>query len=369
MPKQAAMKWTDFRVGLLVVASIAVLIILILAVSGDISFFKSQKSYYTELAGAEGLRVGDEVRLAGVRVGKVEEVEFTDVPLDKTAKSSVRVRLVVEGEEAQERVRRDSRAILRQLGLLGGQYVNITPGTQAEPILAEGDTIQGLQETTIAEVVESSDDLLTGFKQLSNKLNEITETINSGKGTIGRFINDESFYLNLNKVTLEAQELVRRIREGDGTAGKLINDPRLYEDLRASVNELQAVANQVSNGQGTIGKLIKEEEVYARINSAAARLDAASERVDNITKQVQSGQGTVGKLVYDEKLHQDASAAVASLKNITDRIDRGEGTLGKLAKDDALYNNLNALSSESVKLLYDFRQNPKKYLSVKVSLF
>lgn len=369
MPKQAAMKWTDFRVGLLVVASIAVLIILILAVSGDISFFKSERTYYTELAGAEGLRVGDEVRLAGVRVGQVEGVEFTEVPPDQSAKSSVRIKLVVEGEEAQERVRGDSRAILRQLGLLGGQYVNITPGTQGNAVLADGDTIRGLQETTIGDVVDSSEDLLTGFKQLSAKLNEITETINSGKGTIGKFINDESFYMNLNRVTIEAQELMRRIREGEGTAGKLINDPKLYEDLRASVNELQAVANQVSSGQGTIGKLIKEEEVYARINSAAARLDAASERVDSITKQVSSGQGTVGKLVYDEKLHQDASAAVASLKNITDRIDRGEGTLGKLAKDDALYNNLNALSSESVKLLYDFRQNPKKYLSVKVSLF
>src|SRR5215203_5587377 len=115
MPKQAAMRWTDLRVGLLVVAGIAALIVLILAVSGDISFFTSKKNYYTELAGAEGLRVGDEVRLAGVRVGSVEEVEFTEVPADKNAKSSVRVRLVVEGEEAQERVREDSRAILRQL--------------------------------------------------------------------------------------------------------------------------------------------------------------------------------------------------------------------------------------------------------------
>jgi phospholipid/cholesterol/gamma-HCH transport system substrate-binding protein len=369
MPKQAAMRWVDLRVGLLVVASIVTLIVLILAVSGDISFFRSRKTYYTELAGAEGLKAGDEVRLAGVRVGSVKAVDFTEVPMDQTAKSSVRVELVIEGEEAQERVRSDSRAILRQLGLLGGQYVNITPGTQGNPILREGDTIPGLKEVSISEVVESSDDVLAGFKQLTNKLNEITDTINSGEGTIGRFINDESFYLNLNKVTLEAQELVRRIREGEGTAGKLINDPKLYEDIRSSVNELQAVANQISSGQGTVGKLIREEEVYARINSAAARLDAASERVDRITAQVQSGQGTVGKLVYDEKLHQDATAAVASLKNITDRIDRGEGTLGKLANDDALYNNLNALSSESVKLLYDFRQNPKKYLSVKVSLF
>lgn len=370
MPKQNAMRWTDLRVGLLVVTSIAVLILLILAVSGDISFFKSKMTLYTDLVGAEGLKAGDEVRIAGVRVGSVKKIDFAPIPQDENATSAVHVTLVIEGKEAQERVRSDSKAILRQLGLLGGEYVNISPGTlKGGAPVKEGDTIPGAQETTIGQVVEASDDLLSGFQQLSDRLNQITDTINSGKGTIGRFINDESFYLNLNKVTLEAQELVRRIREGDGTAGKLINDPKLYDDLRSSVNELQSVAAQISSGKGTAGKLLKDEEVYNRINSAAAHLDATSARFERIAAEVETGNGTAHGLIYDDKLHQDATAAIASLKNITDRIDRGEGTLGKLSKDDQLYNNLNALSSESVKLLYDFRQNPKKYLSIKVALF
>ena len=102
MPKQAAMRWVDLRVGLLVVASIVTLIVLILAVSGDISLFTTRRTYYTELAGAEGLKAGDEVRLAGVRVGSVKAVDFTEVPPDLNAKSSVRVELVIEGEEAQQ---------------------------------------------------------------------------------------------------------------------------------------------------------------------------------------------------------------------------------------------------------------------------
>jgi phospholipid/cholesterol/gamma-HCH transport system substrate-binding protein len=48
---------------------------------------------------------------------------------------------------------------------------------------------------------------------------------------------------------------------------------------------------------------------------------------------------------------------------------RGEGTVGKLLTDDALYSNVNQFSSEGVKLIYDFRQNPKKYLTIKFQLF
>jgi phospholipid/cholesterol/gamma-HCH transport system substrate-binding protein len=50
-------------------------------------------------------------------------------------------------------------------------------------------------------------------------------------------------------------------------------------------------------------------------------------------------------------------------------IEEGKGTLGRLAKDEQLYENLNEVSSEVVKLLYDFRQNPKKFLTIKFELF
>ena len=68
-------------------------------------------------------------------------------------------------------------------------------------------------------------------------------------------------------------------------------------------------------------------------------------------------------------MHNDLSATVASLKNISSGLEKGEGAAGKLLHDDKLYNNLNQTSAELVKMLYDFRQNPKKYLSIKVSLF
>ena len=78
----------------------------------------------------------------------------------------------------------------------------------------------------------------------------------------------------------------------------------------------------------------------------------------------------------DEQIYNDARAAIARFNTAAERIDnvvaaaqRGEGTVGKLLTDETLYSNVNQLSSESVKLLYDFRQNPKKYLTIKFQLF
>ncbi len=91
---------------------------------------------------------------------------------------------------------------------------------------------------------------------------------------------------------------------------------------------------------------------------------------------INAGRGTFGKLLKDEQIYNDARIAIAKVNTTAERIDslvaaaqRGEGTVGKLLTDDTLYSNVNQLSSEGVKMIYDFRQNPKKYLTIKFELF
>lgn len=358
----------ELRVGVLVLATIVILIVFILSVTGDISIFADQLEIRTRFATAEGLKSGDEVRLAGKRIGKVESVELGPVPSGPEEKTIV-VTMSLNGDEARNRVRTDSVATLGQQGFLGDRVIDISPGTQSGDIVREGQEIDSSPQAGLTQVFQGANDILVQFNAVGKQLQEMMEDINRGEGTIGQFLHDDAFYVNLNRTVLEGQELVKRVREGDGTIAQFINDPKLYTDLRKTTDELQAIAADLRAGKGTAGMFFKDERLYRQASDAATKANAAVEKVDRIIGDLEAGRGTIGKLFKDEKLHADLQSAVASVRSLADRLDRGEGTAGRLMRDEALYNNLNQLSSEMVKMLYDFRQNPKRYLSIKVSLF
>src|ERR1041384_8340961 len=109
MPRQKT-TLSELRVGILVVATITILIIFILGVSGGIPIFQHNAKYSTRLAAAEGLKKGDEVRLAGKLIGKVDTVDFGAVPVSKDEKPIV-ITMIVDAKEVDGRIRRDSQAV------------------------------------------------------------------------------------------------------------------------------------------------------------------------------------------------------------------------------------------------------------------
>lgn len=359
---------SELKVGLLAVGAITILIIFILSVSGDISLFKRNLTYRTRFAAAEGLKNGDEVRLAGKLVGKIEKVEFAGIPSSKDEKP-ILVTMTVDAREVQDRIRKDSQSILAQQGFLGDHVVDITAGTRNADVLPDGGEIPSADQAGLAQVFSGANDILVQFNSVGKALQEVMDNINQGKGTVGKLLHDDEFYTNLNRTVLEFQQLGAKVGKGEGTIGKLINDPKLYEDLRASISDVQGIVSDARAGKGTLGKLINDDQLYHQANDIVAKLNSTAEKFDRIVADIEAGKGTVGKLIKSEKLHDDVQATVASFRSISDRLDKGEGSAGKLLRDEQLYNNLNQTTAEMVKMLYDFRQDPKKYLRIKVSLF
>ena len=370
----------ELRVGIFVVVAVGVLIFLILNASGDISPFSQKLQLRARFSNGDGLRRGSEVRLAGVRIGKVDDVRLlppSDNPNERV-EATFSIDSEIDGRPATDLIRKDSEALLASPSILGAEKViNLTPGTAAGEHVSDGDLIPpGDESGTVQALTTSGTRLMDQLNQLSKEFTDISSKINQGQGTIGQFVNNEAFYNNLNSTVRDVNELVRQIQGGRGSAGLFVNDPALYNNLNAVSQSLQAIADDLRRGRGTAGRLLTDEALYDDARASIARLNRAVDNINLIVEDLRQGRGTAGKLLTDDEIYNDARAAIARFNTATERIDnvvagvqRGEGSAGKLLTDDQLYNNVNQLSAETVKLIYDFRQNPKKYLTIKFELF
>src|SRR5215813_2648430 len=381
MPKtRKSVSLSELRVGLLVLISLVILVLLILNASGDINPFAKKLRLRARFVDANGLREGSEVRLAGVRVGKVDRITLlppSDAPNAPRVEAAMLVNGTIDGRPANERIRTDSQAQQGSPSLLGNEMlINITPGTALGQPVADNTILPSSSSNTVNDFATSGTDLAQRLSKLSDEISIIVKNVKEGKGTVGRLFNDESLYNNLNATVRDIEDLTVQIKSGNGSAGRFINDPALYENANEIAKNLKVLSDDLRAGKGTAGKLLNDDELYRRINAVAERVNHSIDQLDEMIAGVNAGHGTLGKLVKDEQIYNDARAAIARFNTAADRIDnvvaaaqRGEGTVGKLLTDETLYANVNQLSSESVKLLYDFRQNPKKYLTIKFELF
>jgi len=371
---------SEVRVGLLVLVSIAVLVFLILNASGDINPFSHKLHLKARFLDANGLREGSEVRLAGVRVGKVDKITLlppSDVPNAPRVEALMVIQSTIDGQPANQRIRTDSTAQQGSPSLLGNEMlINITPGTALGQPVKDYNILPSSTSNTVNDFATSGTELAQRLSKLSDEISGIVKDVKEGKGTVGRLFSDEALYNNLNATIRETEDVMRQVRSGNGSAGRFLNDPALYNNANDIAIQLRTIAADLRAGRGSAGKFLTTDELYNRINSVAERFDRSVQQINEIVGEVNAGRGTFGKLVRDEQMYNDARAAIARFNTTAERIDsvvaaaqRGEGTMGRLLTDDSLYTNFNQLSSESVKLIYDFRQNPKKYLTIKFQLF
>jgi phospholipid/cholesterol/gamma-HCH transport system substrate-binding protein len=107
---------------------------------------------------------------------------------------------------------------------------------------------------------------------------------------------------------------------------------------------------------------LKDPSLYNNANDTVANLKKVSEDLN-------AGKGTAGRLLKDEELGKKIDTTMTKLAALTSELEAGQGTVGKLFKDDTLYNNANQMLEESRNLVKAIRENPKKYLSIKLHIF
>jgi phospholipid/cholesterol/gamma-HCH transport system substrate-binding protein len=359
LPSQQQLKWSQLRVGVTVIIASLVLALLMFLMSGTTGLFTHRIMLVSYFDNAEGLRVGAPVRLSGVDIGNV--VKILIVPDKDKQLTPVEVMMKVSTKYSFN-LRRDSVTSLDTAGVLGETYMDIDSSQAVGPVVASGDTLPTHAHPDFNEVVRSSQSTLQNMDALLKRADRILAFAESGKGSLGKLIYDPTLYDRLSQTVAELKEVVDEIAKGQGSLGQLINKSDAYEKFVATLDKMNAVADDLQQGKGTAGKFLKDPTLYNNANDTIANLKKVSENLS-------SGKGTAGKLLNDEELAKKIDTTMTKLSELTTELEAGQGTAGKLLKDDSLYNNADKMLVESRDLLKAFRENPKKYLSIKLHIF
>jgi len=347
MPRTRSLAWSELKIGVLTITAIVIAVVTIFMLTGGRGFFWQRYNLKTRFDNVAGLKAGSPVRLAGVEIGTVTSV-------DDFAGEQIDVAFEV-NETARPRITTGSTAYLGSVSLLGESAVDITPSVQGTPIPEWGYIPPGTAKGQIADIAE----------QASQSVAEITKLVTDirlGKGTVGKLMTDEQLYTELHQFVATAGELTRGIRDGRGTLGKLVADPTTANALEASLTNLERITTQINSGQGSLGKLLKED-------SFAASLNGATTNIQELTGRLNRGEGTAGKLMTDDSLFVRMNAVTGRFDELMTKLNAGEGTAGQLLKDKQLYENINGAVTDLRSLLTTIRQDPKKYLTVRISIF
>ena len=217
MPKEINLA---FKVGMFVIAAVVILMMVVVSIS-DFSFFEKGKPVAVVFGFANGLKKAAPVRLAGVDAGLIKDLKiFVDDKDNSQAKVKVDV-WIKEGFNIPV----DSKVTINQLGLLGEKYVEITPGKATE-YYSVGSVIVGQDPVPMDRITERID-------QLTAKLEETMDNVNRKVLTDK---NAESLQAALEGVSV----IVTNMKDGKGTIGKFMSDDSIYNNLQELSGDLKA---------------------------------------------------------------------------------------------------------------------------------
>jgi len=291
----------EIAVGATVIAALVIL------VGGmywlrDFSSSRDMRVWHVVFPQTGGLGRSDEVQVNGVRKGAVRSLELHGdrVHVDLALASDVQLTS-------------DSRVAIRNVGLMGEKVIAVDLRLSGRT-LTERDTIQGVFELGLGEVMTGMGSTITQVTDLAEELRSVAATLTKD-GHLNQMI------ANFAATSEQLRSLVAENRS----------------QLRSTLSDFSAAAR-------TAKGLTADRE--AELRRALDQFTVAADNMATLSTRLDSLR--------------------ASIQTITSKVEGGEGTLGKLVNDDQLYTDVNSSVQSLKTLIEDIKKNPKKYLNVSI---
>jgi len=322
---------TEVKLGAFVLITSISFAFLILTF-GEIPLFKPPtKTYTVYFKDVGGLSKGAEVRVLGIRAGRVEEITLED--------SRVKVVFSV---DKKVKLFRNSSATIGTLGLMGDKYLAIDPGTPEVGELPEGGTVETTEGTAdtdrlIKELTRTAEsfrlvalNLNMILEENRKNLRDTMENLNALTATLRRMAQDnqENLRIALAQIVKLTDSLNRTLPEAIASIDRLADElsniaSENREDVRQLARNLRSVSEDLRRDfprlvenlntlSENLNQVLSEnrKDLRTSINNLSeitTRLRSSSDRLDKILSKIESGEGTIGKLVTDEELYRNVS--------------------------------------------------------------
>ena len=328
------------KVGALVLVALVVFAAGVFLIGEKNNLFSLKNKYSTKFKSVSGLNPGNPVQLNGVKVGSVRAVVLPQDP----SESEIRIELSVDRRYA-ERIRGDSKAQIKTIGLLGDKYVELSSGSLAAPVIENGAEIPADQSSAVDALVESGEDVMANVTEISASLRTILGRMERGEGLLGELVSNPETGQRVTDAlmkTLESiQHVANRVETGEGAIPRLITDRQLAERLDTSVMRLESFLAKAESGEGLAPALLTDTTTRERFDNTLASLETAAADLAAFTKEMRDSKGLLHKLLldeqYGEKVSGELEQTLSRINRLTAELESGDGTAAKLIHDPAIY--------------------------------
>ncbi len=300
----------ETTVGIFVAAALAVFFYMTFQVGVFRLDWRDYVPYVIYFKDVSGLQKKAEVKIAGVKVGWVENVEL--VPNEERAKADIMVHKKYE-------LHSDAYAVVRQEGLLGSKYLEVVPGDPMLPGLQSGDSLSRPGKPPV-----NIDELFQKFNVIASNVEDITSSL---KDVIGSEERDQlrmmmnNFEMAASRLA-DASESIDRLvtKNEDNLSGIVSNFKEFTSELRTGWPNIQ---NRVEDATASVNQFATK-----MVTTAEAIEDAATQARDSIRSfgdvadKINEGRGLIGKLVTEDETYNDIRTAVSGLKNYFAKVER-----------------------------------------------
>jgi virulence factor Mce-like protein len=321
MPK--GRKKVEIFVGIFVLFSLALLLAMVILIGRRQNVFEKRYEITGVFKSVAGLQPGAEVHLAGINIGYIKNIEFN---------RANEVEVIMSVSEAQsQRIRMDSVACIRTMGLMGDRYVQITVGSEDEEPIPAGGKITTSEMLELEEIFETARPAIADIENAIENISEVTDRLadpegdvgvilqnvktlttnaREGQGTIGKMLVRDDIYQQTSEVLDTTQETMQNLKDVSANAKEAsVRFPDIMDEAKTGVGkfvEFSALATEAAVEVYTIMGSGKEaakdfEVMAANLKSASADIREVTPKLDGLIESADEGVSETRKVIEAAK--------------------------------------------------------------------